>query len=425
MRLGGGLGGLVLAITITMPGLGSGCADPAPADGSSSSTDAVTLASGHKYVVRTSSTQVVLRRKADGRAFPFPLERMLGKAILIHPVDAVSDGVYGRVLSGEQDENEITLATEPLSLEEMENLRDEDVVKIYLDPTLDAPRAERSMMEPPTLFREDVKAGAIGPRGWGGGLFGGDLTAMGELELPGGIKTENNITVRYEGGRMHLAPSILATYSRERGLEVGLKSTFTWNSAIAISGDTNLRAKIFRTPRVGPPGIWVTVPIGVVPVPIRLRLVGFLECESMGKTQFDGKLTMAISAHAGGSIRIKPNGGPLATWVSEGPWPFDVGGSASANLTGKIYPGAGSGIECSLPRVELETLVAGVAGPYLAIAPEFRRVRSQEGPPENSMNITLKVGMRGKLFGREANGELDLVSWVPEEPAAPRVNATQ
>jgi hypothetical protein len=394
---------VALAFVSVLPGLSglTGCASEV-AD-APTGKDAYTVETGHKFVVRAEPHEVVLRRSVDGRAFPLSREQLIGKAILIHPVEGKTGGVYARVLFGREDEKELVLATEPLSLAEMAQLTEDDVVRIFLDPRLDvAPEKE------PALHRA-----SLAPRSWGG-LAMDEVAAMGEIELVPGVKLENNVTVTNNGGHLSLAPSVMASYSRAEGLELGLRSRFAWDSSLSFEGDTNVRAKIFRTPRVGPPGVWTAIPIGPFPVPVRLRLVAFLECESMGKTQLDGTLQIHLGAHMGGSIRVKPSSAPLASWVTEGSWPFELGGQGSAKLEGNIYFGAGSGIECTLPRVELETLIAGVAGPYIAIAPEFRRTLTQQGQAANSMNITLKVGMRGRLFGREANSELDLLSWKPD-----------
>jgi hypothetical protein len=404
-RLSTGLGAL-LAIVVA----GSaevGCSDTSTDDGSTSSAEAVTVASGYKFVVSTSPNEVILRRKAEGRDFPFTINQLLGKAILIHPVDGKSDGVYGRVLSAREDGAHLVLATHALSLEEMEVLTEDDVVRIFLDPSLDTPRLEKPTMT--SAFR------SLTPQGWSG-LIGGDLDAAGKIELLPGIRLEEAITVTYDGGRLDLAPSLLASYSRDQGLEVGLRASLAWSSSISIRGAAAVRAKFFRTPQVGPPGVWITVPIGIFPVPVRLRLVGSLECEALGQVELDTKITMAMSAHAAGSVRVKPTGDVPSTWVSQGQWPFEVGGSASADVTGTVNPGAGSGFECTLPRVELQTLVAGVAGPYLAVTPKLRRLRSEQGVPEGSIDVALKAGLRGQLFGREAIAEVDLVSWSPKQP---------
>lgn len=400
---------LALFALLVAPALG-GCASEAAE--SEADTAAYTVASGHEFVVRASPNEVVLHRTVNGRAFPVAGDAMVGKAILIHPIEGKAEGgVYARVLSAHHDAMNLVLATEPLTLEEMTALSEDDVVRIYLDPSLSTARPETEALRPAS-DPFGLEVGGVRPRSWGG-LLNGEFTPMGEIEIAPDVKLENNLTVTHDGGHLSLVPQVMTSYSRAQGLELGLRSRFAWDSSLSFKGDTNVRAKIFRTPRVGPPGVWVTVPIGPFPVPVRLRLVAFLECESMGKVQFDGTLAIHVAANIGGSIRLVPSAAPLSTWVTQGPWPFEIGGAASANLTGDIRFGAGSGIECSLPRVELETLIAGVDGPYLAIASEARRALSEQLSAENSMNITLKVGMRGKLFGREANSELDLLSWTP------------
>src|SRR5688572_10004222 len=112
MRLAGGLR---IALGIALPGFATaGCAepDPPPRESAKAGDDAVTLANGYKFVVRTSATEVVLKKNVDGRGLPFTTEQMVGKAILIHPVEGKSDGVYGRVLSvREETDEELTFAT--------------------------------------------------------------------------------------------------------------------------------------------------------------------------------------------------------------------------------------------------------------------------------------------------------------------------
>ncbi len=377
-------------------------------------SSAYVVAEGDRFVVRASEEEVVLRRTVNGRQFPVATANLVGKAVLIHPVpQAAEDGVYARVLEAGEAAGIMNLKTRPLTLQEMSEATEAEIVRIYLDPklqgdTVEAPRGGGGSAEP--LFGLP----GLKPKSVWHGVLTGDFPIMGEIQLADGIRWENNMTVAYHHDGMRLTPRMKLDWSRAEGLELGFRTDFSYDGRLEIKGDTNVRGRIFRTRTARTPRIARWVMIGPVPVHVSVGLATFLECESMGKTQFDGTIKVHLGAYAGASVRLRQNSFAALPDVGPGEWPNGVSGLVSTSVEGSPHFGAGSGIECTLPRVELETLVAGVAGPYLALCPEFRRTRDPGGLPVNSNNVTIKLGMRGRLFGREANTELDLISWAPE-----------
>lgn len=184
---------------------------------------------------------------------------------------------------------------------------------------------------------------------------------------------------------------------------------YAWESTLAFEAELR-GGMVFETPRVRTPRIVVAVPIGPVPVPVTLGLAGSFECKALGSVEASGAIKIKINASFGGSSFIKPSTRSAPSqWVKPGSWPYTARGSASARPEGRFEAAPGAEAECLVPRIDLETLIAGVAGPFITLAPAVEI--SGEGV---EVGVELKAGVEATLLGREARGEVVLVSWHPE-----------
>jgi hypothetical protein len=79
------------------------------------SESAFTVANGARFVVSATEDRIVLARHVVGVAFPFDEASLLGKAILIHPVEHRAEaGVYARALAVESKGDRLIVTSEPL-----------------------------------------------------------------------------------------------------------------------------------------------------------------------------------------------------------------------------------------------------------------------------------------------------------------------
>ncbi len=398
MRFRGCLFALLGVVAIASLG-SAGCA--APDEDSAASEAAYTVPNGAKHVVSAEPRRVVLRKEVDGNTFPFAAEELVGKAIIIHPINEKTEqGVYAWVRSADERAGNYELTTEPLGLEEMEEITEPQIVRIYLDRSLTQLRGDGAQLASFGLATPSVR-----PLGWGGALTG-ELPLEGEI---GNIAIAPRVKVWQQDGSLSFRPQGKVDYQRGRGLELGFRVDYNWESTLAF--DAEFRAgMVFETPRVRTPRTVVAVPIGPVPVPVTLGLAGSFECKALGAVEAKGAIKIRINASFGGSSFIKPSTRvPPSRWVTQGSWPYAARGSASVRPVGTFSAAPGAEAECLVPRIDLETLVAGVAGPFIALAPAVEI--SGEGV---EIGVELKAGVEATLLGREARGEVVLLSWHPE-----------
>lgn len=395
---------LALVSAVATAAFGStGCAAPTEEDASSSADSAYTVPNGAKYVVSANPQRVVLRKEADGRTFPFAAEELVGKAILIHPIDEKTEqGVYAWVRRADERAGTFELAIEPLGLEEMEEITEPQIVRIYLDRSLSQLPANGLGTQSAPF---GLGASTIRPLGWGG-LLTGELPLEGEI---GHIAVAPRVKIWQQDGSLSFRPQGKVGWQRGRGLELGFRVDYAWESTLAFEAE--LRAgMVFETPRVRTPRTVVAVPIGPVPVPVTLGLAGSFECKALGAVEASGAIKIKIDASVGGSSFIKPSTRlPPTQWVTQGSWPYAARGTASVRPEGRFQAAPGAEAECLVPRIDLETLVAGVAGPFITLAPAVEI--SGEGV---EIGVELKAGVEATLLGREARGEVVLLSWRPE-----------
>jgi len=381
-----------------------GCAAP-EGEETQSTEEAYTVANGDRYLVSGEPGKVVLRKSVDGKTFPFAPEEIRGKAILLHPIKRkLEAGLYARAVSVEETESTYVVTTEPLLFEEMEELAESNIIRIYVDRALPKVNGDAATMAlGPQTFAGEL-GGGIRPAAWGG-LLTGELPIEGEL---GPLAVAPRIRVGLESADLRLKPQARAGWQRGRGLELGFKMDYGWDATLAFEAEMKAGFK-FETPRVRTPTIVVAVPIGPVPVPVTLGLAGNFECRALGTVEITGKVIVHIAASFGGSSFLKPSIRTAPSqWVKPGAWPWQATGSASLTREGSFEIAPGAELECLVPRVDLETLVAGVAGPFLTVAPVVGI-----GTEGAEVGVEIKAGLEAKLFGREARGEVVLLSWSP------------
>jgi hypothetical protein len=378
------------------------CASPTGDEASTSSEAAYTVPNGQRFVVSATKDRVVLEKTAGGSAFPFAPEEMVNKAILIHPVKGkAADGVYAWVRSVSEQGERYVLAVEPLRFDEMEEVKEDDIIRIYLDRSLARPGEETGLTT--MTMGLGVQPG-LAPRALGG-LFTGELPVEGEI---GNIAVAARVHIWQKEGSLTADPRVRVGWQRGKGLELGFRMNYAWESTLAF--DAELKAgMVFETPSVRTPRIVVAVPIGPVPVPVTLGLAGNFECKAVAGAKITGAVKIAMNASFGGSSFIRPSSkSPPSRWVTQGAWPYTASGSASVKPEGTFEVQPGGEIECLVPRIALETLVAGVAGPFVALGPTVGL--SAEGL---EIGAELTAGFEAELFGREAKGEVVLLSWKP------------
>lgn len=110
------------------------------------------------------------------------------------------------------------------------------------------------------------------------------------------------------------------------------------------------------------------------------------------------------SSKLGASFYVKPRLGLLPSeWVAEGTWKPEATGTGS--VTSSLGGAPGASVQCALPRIEVKALLAGSAGPYLAISP----VASMAGPsPE--FKATVSAGLQANVLGAGCAVEVTLLT---------------
>lgn len=97
-----------------------------------------------------------------------------------------------------------------------------------------------------------------------------------------------------------------------------------------------------------------------------LKATAFVSCNAtlvgpvLAEVSFDTHATVAASAYIRPSVTTPPS-----EWVTEGAFPGEATGDFKVARIG-VSPTLAGSFECGVPRIELQALVAGVAGPYIA-----------------------------------------------------------
>jgi hypothetical protein len=344
----------------------SACGAPTDEEDQVTSTSAFTVDGGDKFVISATPERVVLAKKVRGVDFPFDASSLRGKAILIHPVrNKAEGGVYLRAHDIEDDIDRLVVTGAPLNFHQMEKIREDEIVRIYID-----------------VARPDAEL-----------AFNLPVDGLERSEKP-----ITGVTVSHDIEQAQLAPTPLANWTEEGGLELGLRLDFDWKSKVVARGEGS--AEVFRSPTLESAPYVLFVPIGAAVVPITFTASAYVSCKASVSGLFDASFTIDAHATVAGSLRIKDG-------VEEGPWPATARGTASVTPNFVIKERAK--IACSIPRVEVRTAIAGVVGAYIAVAP-VATVSSNDLP---SFEVGVHAGVDAKVFGLKVGTDTELYTWKP------------
>jgi len=397
-------------------GFAVGCGDEAEVTGAAggAASAAFTVESGHRFVVSATPEKIVLKKNVDGAEFPFDENSLKGKAILIHPIERKGEGgVYARAITvkdtGPQSGGTYEIEAKPLTLSEMSTITEDDIVRIYIDSKSLAQakkRQDESVLKPSALPTPELGLQPLNsPLSVSGMAFSGFNLGSG-LDLATPLFVTAGISFNHTIERVSLEPEILANYSGDTGLDLGFRADFGWKSKITLAG--RVSGEIMRSPTLKGPPMLIFVPIGWVPVPVTIQGQAVITCNASVSGLAETDFTIEASAKIGGSLRVKPDTGKApADWITQGAWPSEATGDASVTTSrGKAWSAA---VSCSVPRLEVHADIAGVAGPYLAVAP-IVTVKSTGA----TLETKLSAGVAAGLLGLPSGVEIALYSWKPE-----------
>lgn len=352
------------AIALLLPA----CSVPVAGNGDGvgvASESAFTVDNGDKFVISASPEEVVLAKRVDKTEFPFDAGALRGKAILVHPVSGKAEGgVYLRAQSVEDDVDRYVIKGSPLSVHEMEDIAEDDIVRIFIQKARPEPEAALDLASLNGLSRSS------NPLSW--------------------------VVVSHDIERAKLAPTPLVHWSRETGLELGMRLDVGWKSKLSARGEKG--GEIFKSPVLESPPYVVLVPIGPAPVPVTFTASAFITCSASATGVFDASFELAAEATVVGSVRIKDG-------VEQGPWPATAKGTASLEPHFSLNQHAA--VACTIPRIELRAAIAGVAGAYLAVVPVAQV--ATDAPP--SFEAAVFAGVDARVFGFTVGKETKLYSW--------------
>jgi hypothetical protein len=367
-----------------------------------------TIASGDRFIVSATPEKIVFKKKIGNADFPFDAESLKGKAILIHPVASkAADGVYSRAKTVRSEGDNLVVDAVPLTFLEMEEAKEDDIVRIYVDEKRSTPDGHAKAYMAPAAIRplNIVPAFGLSPLSEGEGLPFGDMDMGSGADTP--IAKANKLSPGISFGmkieKAAFNPDLLLDWSREKGLELGFRASMDWKSSTTING--SLTGEFFRSNAWESPGLWFTLPLGFIGVPIKANAKVLITCKATIVGPAD--VTIGIDAHAaiGGSFRVRPSRDTEpSTWVSAGSWPGESTGSVSID-PGIKFAVRGS-VFCALPRIELRTKVFGVAGPLVVISPTA--VMSTEGV---AAEVRFAAGLEAGLFGIGAGLEVPVYTY--------------
>ena len=417
MRSRGTLWQLALgAFAITLGVAPTLACSPASESTDTHSGDALTLANGDRYVVSADpkSGVVVLRTSVEGVPLPYDEKKMVGKAMLIHPLaDRAEHGLFARVTDARTNRvhERLELTTTPLTLEEMSALREDELLRIYLAST----RSGVALQNVRPLSEETSSTTTSSFGGWSGALAGGFPSVWLVAPTPGTVAFVGSVGFP-KTPSLGLEPEGKIAFERGTGLEVGLRGKLAPKIAIEMHGVAGARVPIFVTPEVQTPPLTVLVPIGPVPVPVQLALSGSMRCDMIAGGRIDGILSVSAEVHFGGSAHFNPHHDTdPSEWVTPGEWPYELASRLDVKVDGKL--GAGVGFICIAPRVNLDVTVAGMTGPYVALVPT---INALEDHVEVRPSLRAGWSARTMLFGSPARAEFELLGTVLTHPRTNR-----
>ena len=401
-------------------GSSAGCSQPA-ADDADTSLGQLTVTDGAQFVVSAEPEKVVLKLstgdcdscklldalRRDSQNKIRSLDDLVGKAILIHPLEGkADDGAFMRVENISKRENFLTLEGTPIGLEEIDDLQEDDVVRVYMDRKLPRGSTTTAAFAPTVAPMNFGFDSPLRPAGFGGLLAGGAPTVI----LWKGVRPQIDFLgfITPYISDMSFRPEVKLDWKRGRGLEVGLQMDLATEFGIHIDGILGANGLLFKQ-SVETPDVTMLVPGGLA-LPFKLTFSSSYQCNAVsgGKVVFNYKGGMKI--HAGGSARIRPDFKKAPKdWVSQGEWPFAVTGSVTSNVD-KLDAEPSAGLLCMVRlNANFSPTWFPAGGLYITISPQMLLLVSQDTPaPKYSVNLGA-----GAWTKKDLAVELTVLRWTP------------
>ncbi len=399
-----------------------GCADSSVDDASSESQ--LTLTDGAQFVVSAEATRVVLRKstengnllaalRRDSRDTIHSLQDLVGKAVLIHPLaDKATDGAFMRVDAVTEQGNELRLDGASIRLEELDDLNETDVVRVYMDQKLPRggdgtrPAAFAPVLSPgrvdPTNFNFDASPR---PTGFGGLLAGEAPTVI----VWGGVAPRVDFLgfVKPYVSDFSFRPEVRLDWQRGRGLDVGLRLDFETESGVDLEGILGAHGTLFNQV-VETPDVTLLAPGGLA-LPFKLTFSASFSCRAVGGGKINFGYRNRMKIHAGGSAVIRPEWTePAENWVTPGAWPFELDGSSTSNVV-KLAVDPSVGLLCiAALKANFSPKWLPTGSLYVSISPQMLLLAAEDPKPRFSVNL----GAGAKTAG-DLSAELNLLRWTP------------
>jgi hypothetical protein len=388
--------------------LHTGCSED-PAVGAGDEQD-LTLQDGSKYVASASAAHIVLRKKVGDRPLAVTAEELPGKAVLIYPMKGAAEaGVFSWARAVRDTGDTLDIDAEPLGLDEIASLSEDDVVRIYMDrsiPTL-GPTTNT------TVGTNAEQVGALLPLPSGSGLrpasFTGALVGQPVVVHSLSAQTAASFVGTVSPGidEFSVAPALLL--GNTNGLEIGARLDFSTEIRLGIHG-TSTASEPFVNSEQTLASRWVVLPIGGIPVPFEIALSIGIACSANLSVAIDTTIAFRAAVRAGGSFVIDPRAGTdPSTWVRGGSWPNELTVDGSVGDDGTFDPSLG--LSCQFPRLIVSaTPVGKLGGAYVAVGPGVRWPMTGDAPVP-AMFATLSAGVWGKVLGKQMTVEVVLLRW--------------
>ena len=370
----------------------------------------LTLQGGAKYVVRADASHIVLRKEVDGKALAVRAADLPGKAVLIYPLaGAAEDGVFSWARSVQDSGDTLEITAEPLGLDELATLREEQVVRIFMDRTLSkataaTPGAPAARNEG-VYFLPPAEGAGTRPLGMGAPILAGtplDVQSFGFGSVPSFLGSVSPHITQFK-----INPDLL--FDNKNGLELGARLDFSTDVTLALHGVSRSTTSLpFLSFEKQLASRWFVMPVAGIPIPFKVALAVGISCGAVPGVTIDTELRFKVDLHTSASFVFDPRGSDNASqWIHGGSWPNELTAHASMD-SGKIHPSLG--LTCEFPRLKLSiSPVGNVAGVYLVAGTGVTAPITEDLPPVLWAEVS--AGAWGKIFGKTARTEYVLKRW--------------
>jgi hypothetical protein len=308
------------------------------------SNDSALTVENDRFVVSADPDRVVLKKSVDGRDMPWGASELKGKALLIFPIKGITEeGVYARATEVQDDGDTLTVTTSPLSLDDMEVVS-EDQILIIKKPS-DAPvpaAADDGTPALTTTTTDSDDAGAppaaddtlppTAPSGTGddddgvapqmlfplssGGSSGAPTSLFKDFDISAGtsffgVPVTGSGTVTHRVNSASLKPQVLAQWSDDGGLELGIKGSLAWDSTVTVKGSVS--GTFFKSQPFETPPFVIPVVIGAAPAPVALIGRASISCSASASAPVDLSVQVKrASRPRSGSVPARGRSPPVA-----------------------------------------------------------------------------------------------------------------